>query len=68
LIVGLKPGVLLSISFTKEWKRDTVIPALPFAKRGPSSGGDASKLVSGIYIYQLIAEKYLSSKKMVLLR
>jgi hypothetical protein len=34
LIVGLKPGVLLSISFTKEWKRDTVIPALPVRQTG----------------------------------
>lgn len=29
---------------------------------------DASQLASGVYIYQLIAEKYLSSKKMILLK
>ncbi|MBV6418876.1 MAG: hypothetical protein DAHOPDDO_00086 [Ignavibacteriaceae bacterium] len=29
---------------------------------------DASNLSSGVYIYQLITEKYLSSKKMILLR
>jgi len=29
---------------------------------------DASHLASGVYIYQLIAEKYISSKKMILLK
>jgi len=29
---------------------------------------DASKLASGVYIYQLIAEKYMSSRKMILLK
>jgi len=29
---------------------------------------DASSLASGVYIYQLIAEKFISSKKMILLR
>jgi hypothetical protein len=29
---------------------------------------DASNLASGVYIYQLITEKYMSSKKMILLK
>jgi hypothetical protein len=29
---------------------------------------DASNLASGIYIYQLISEKYINSKKMILLK
>jgi len=29
---------------------------------------DASNLTSGVYLYQLIAEKYMSSRKMILLR
>jgi len=29
---------------------------------------DASDLSSGVYIYQLITEKYLSSKKMILIK
>lgn len=33
-----------------------------------SSGGDASKLTSGVYLYKIQAGNYLASKKMVLLR
>jgi len=29
---------------------------------------NASNLASGVYIYQLIAEKYISSRKMILLK
>jgi hypothetical protein len=29
---------------------------------------NASNLASGVYIYQLVAEKYISSKKMILLK
>ena len=29
---------------------------------------DASNLASGVYIYQLVAEKYMQSRKMILLK
>ena len=38
------------------------------AAGGSAYGGDASKLASGVYIYQLRVNNYVSSKKMLLLK
>jgi hypothetical protein len=38
------------------------------AAGGSAYGGDASKLASGVYIYQLRVNDYVSSKKMLLLK
>ena len=38
------------------------------AKGGSASGGDALNLASGVYIYQIRVNDYVSSKKMILLK
>ncbi len=38
------------------------------AKGGSASGGDGSRLSSGIYFYKLISGQYISVKKMILLK
>ena len=38
------------------------------AKGGSASGGNASRLASGIYIYRIKSGDFISTKKMVLLK
>jgi hypothetical protein len=38
------------------------------AKGGSASGGDASGLASGVYIYRLTSGAYVESRKMVLMK
>jgi hypothetical protein len=62
-ILGQKVKTILN-----EFKRADRYEVEFSAKGGSASGGNSAGLASGVYIYQLRVNDFITSKKMILLR